>query len=487
MLAEYVKALYQIDDTQNKGKIFALLDRYYGINLDISRSKNIENSELVTSKQLNTLWQAKLTADRALIGVSDDNKAIAVQQADAANEAFLAYRHDTDESQHFSKQQQLSIAQIQALMPKRDILLRYFIDEELSFVVVLTKDDFYVKKLSTQQQIRSWVSDITNSLNARSILTKLKESPLNELLPQSILNSGDHKRLVIIADDTLHQLPFSLLNVAKGSGYKALGASVKLVRTYSAYGFYRQRPNDVNNKKDGLSIALFADPDFQQALSIVDNNHTSKAADNFKQWLFEQPRLTHTKSEVIKIESLFAKKAGIDVLLAVDRKATNAFLLSEQARNANILHIATHGYFDEQNPEQVGLLTAGVKGNGASYGFLGLPELLSKPFNNELVVVSACETMQGHYYKGSGNQNITRGLLAKGAKSVIGTLWKVADRPTSVFMTTFYQHLQRVNGDTALALQLAKQDFRRSGAYRHPIFWAGFVLTATSDSLNLSL
>jgi CHAT domain-containing protein len=69
--------------------------------------------------------------------------------------------------------------------------------------------------------------------------------------------------------------------------------------------------------------------------------------------------------------------------------------------------------------------------------------------------------------------------LAQGADSVVGILWKVADKPTAIFMRYFYQALKTTNGDNAESLRQAQLQLKRKGRYKHPRYWAGFVLTNT--------
>ncbi|MFB2877788.1 CHAT domain-containing protein [Floridanema aerugineum] len=105
----------------------------------------------------------------------------------------------------------------------------------------------------------------------------------------------------------------------------------------------------------------------------------------------------------------------------------------------NILHIATHGEFVPGSVE-------------ASYLLLGTGEKLAIPqienLNNlgnvHLVVLSACETALG----GPGNDGIeiagiSHYFLARGAKSVLSSLWKVNDASTSYLMQQFYENLAK--------------------------------------------
>lgn len=93
----------------------------------------------------------------------------------------------------------------------------------------------------------------------------------------------------------------------------------------------------------------------------------------------------------------------------------------------------------------------------------------------ELMTLSACDTASG---EGKGADSL--GALAElnGAKSVLATLWPVADEETAQLMADFYRTLaQNPAGGKAAALQSAQLKLLKAGGESaHPYFWAPFVL-----------
>lgn len=59
----------------------------------------------------------------------------------------------------------------------------------------------------------------------------------------------------------------------------------------------------------------------------------------------------------------------------------------------------------------------------------------------DLVVLSACDTGLGRAAGGEGYFGFTQALFARGARSVVLSLWEVDDNATSLLMTRFYQNL----------------------------------------------
>ncbi|MBU2098795.1 MAG: CHAT domain-containing protein [Gammaproteobacteria bacterium] len=114
-----------------------------------------------------------------------------------------------------------------------------------------------------------------------------------------------------------------------------------------------------------------------------------------------------------------------------------------------------------------------------------MPELFSYRFNNELVVISGCDTAMGRPLAGEGMIGLTRGFIAQGARHVISTLWPVSDRASADFMAIFYRHLHDL-GHVAQALQAAQNEMQQNTDYRNPFYWAAYVLTSASADQRMS-
>ncbi len=92
----------------------------------------------------------------------------------------------------------------------------------------------------------------------------------------------------------------------------------------------------------------------------------------------------------------------------------------------------------------------------------------------ELVVLSACETGLGDIVGNEGVYGLQRAFKIAGAKYLIMSLWKVDDRSTQAFMTSFYRHWLMEKKTVPEAFRSTQLEMRAkySGAYD----WAGFVL-----------
>jgi len=125
-----------------------------------------------------------------------------------------------------------------------------------------------------------------------------------------------------------------------------------------------------------------------------------------------------------------------------------------------------------------------LEAGGGEDGRLDVHEILGLRLRAHLVTLSACETALGSGYfseapPGDDLVGLTRAFLFAGSPSVLATLWQVDDRSTLELMQRFYARLR--NGDKATALAEAQRKLRNgNGRYRHPYYWAPFVLVGAN-------
>jgi len=210
--------------------------------------------------------------------------------------------------------------------------------------------------------------------------------------------------------------------------------------------------------------------------------------------------LPGTKVEVNRISKVLTNR-GYRVAKETDQEATEKQLKS--VSNPRILHIATHGYFLEDNQLGKGkvfgvnaesaknnpLLRAGLLLAGASKvvdqqaasslensnnGILTAYEAMNLNLSNtDLVVLSACETAVGDVKAGEGVYGLQRAFFAAGAHTMIMSLWKVDDAATQELMTSFYDSWLRY-GNKKTAFKKAQLALKSK--YNEPYYWGAFVL-----------
>lgn len=76
--------------------------------------------------------------------------------------------------------------------------------------------------------------------------------------------------------------------------------------------------------------------------------------------------------------------------------------------------------------------------------------------------------------------SLTRSFFYAGTPAVVASLWSVNDRASAALMESFYRSLSS-GASRAQALREAKAAMRSRARYRHPYYWAGFVLLGDGE------
>ena len=116
---------------------------------------------------------------------------------------------------------------------------------------------------------------------------------------------------------------------------------------------------------------------------------------------------------------------------------------------------------------------------GALLDSLDKRELLRMRIPADLAVLSAAETGKGKIVKGEGIVGLTRAFMFAGAPRVICSLWKVDDEATQALMIKFYELWNPKEGQglgAAAALKEAQAFIRGQDKWKHPYYWAAWVL-----------
>ncbi len=135
------------------------------------------------------------------------------------------------------------------------------------------------------------------------------------------------------------------------------------------------------------------------------------------------------------------REAGREVTLATGAKATVQCLV-DVAAGADVLHLACHALAQPDASGSSRLLLApdllrGDSGDLSEGEVLGL--LTLKP--GVLVNLAGCSTGCTRELRASALGGLVPAFLVAGARSVVATLWPIADAPAAAFQQAFYAHL----------------------------------------------
>lgn len=142
--------------------------------------------------------------------------------------------------------------------------------------------------------------------------------------------------------------------------------------------------------------------------------------------------------------------------------------------SSDIVHLACHGYFREDNPLFSCVVLSDGDGNECPFY---VPDIFNVHLDTSLVTLSACETGVSQYTSGDELLGLMRAFFYAGTPSIVASLWAVNDRSTSVFMESLYKAFIEKKIGRAQALSYAMKATKSIPDYAHPYYWAAFFLS----------
>jgi len=154
-------------------------------------------------------------------------------------------------------------------------------------------------------------------------------------------------------------------------------------------------------------------------------------------------------------------------------RATEAAFKSEAPR-FRVIHIAAHAIVDDRAPMYSAIALAPGSGDTED-GLLEAREVVDLPLDADLAVLSACQTARGKVGSGEGVIGLSWAFFAAGCPTTVVSQWSAESAATAKLMVEFHRRL-RAGESTAKALRGAQRSVRRIAKYRHPFYWAPFVV-----------
>jgi CHAT domain-containing protein len=292
-----------------------------------------------------------------------------------------------------------------------------------------------------------------NSLVVDSNLAFFQELG-NRLLGPVIEYLGDCDVLYLIPHKALHHLPLHAVNI----GGKLLAEYAAIIYLPSASLLRFCQMNNLMRRQKEYS--------YEKALVMGVGTKEDKAV--YRKQFSE---------EAHEVSSLFPETYN---QCFTGLRATKQVFL-DRAPDAGLIHIASHGFFNEKEPLGSGLLLA----HGRTLPSLRDPNedrhiLKAKAFYHlrltaNLVVLNGCLTGMSEVRAGDELFGLARGLFAAGVPTVVLCLWQAHHGAARYFMKSFY-HALLSGSPKALAFQEAQRRLRADSEFEQVRYWAPFVL-----------
>ena len=473
--------------------------RYLSKNLRplFDRAVALYYREYRRSNDRELLWRAFELSERArayslLVEVSHDRRPIGEEEqtlrGDVAQLERRVARGDTS-SRARLEQQRLTLdrlvsaaapsdtyaaapldrAALIAYLQREDChLLQYNLGSELGLLFVLGPDGLleareipHVARLN--DRITDWRTAIEQSHFRRK---SLRPREVQEGLDGNFLARGRalakqllpalhlRPRLCIVPDGGLHYLPFAALPLTSPTGrfsYSAidyLGGSHTIHHAFSAAVLLEQERR--------------APGDYPRQLTAFAPVFATDVGEGLTP-------LRHNTTEVSELSALLPVNRVFTAALA------NRATFERELGKSAVLHLSSHG---RVHPRDARLSFVAFSQSGDTLDrreMLYFNDLRHLRVDNELTVLSACETSLGELVAGETTLSFGSALAAAGSRSTVTTLWRVDDGATKELLLSLYRSLG-AGRSRAAALGAAQEELRNSSDFFHPYYWSGAVL-----------
>jgi CHAT domain-containing protein len=519
---ELEQALFAAERARSRNLLDLLSESYANIRQGVDRG--LLEKEQVQRREIE--GKLELLQTLLLTQKSKEPQKIALQRELAAlnralDQTKAEIRNRSPRYASLTQPRPLNAAQIQELLDDETCLFQYSIGEERSYLWFVTRNNIRPYTLPGREKIHEAVQKLlevikvheppTQSTDIAKQVAKLREAQidypkrafdLSNLVLKPVASRIGFKRIVIVADGPLQYVPFGALPVPNEPNAKAAASGEPLAPLIANYEVIYEPSASVLDliRRDPRrtapgTVAVIADPVFSIRDERVQsgsklNNQTNSVVQEDAHYLkvfrdagdigsasssLRLIRLTHSRKEAKAIVSV--APAGSS-LLALDFDASRSKALSDELRQFKIIHLATHGILNSENPELSGLVFSLVDKEGKpARGFMRLSDVYNLNLPAELVVLSACQTAIGQAAKSEGLTGLTRGFMYAGAARVVASLWKVDDAATAELMKRFYTYMLEKKMPASEALKRAQLDISTlNEEWRPSFYWAGFVL-----------
>lgn len=275
------------------------------------------------------------------------------------------------------------------------------------------------------------------------------------------------QRILVSPDGPLHTVPFAAL--LRGNRYLVQWKPIHSTLSATVYAELKgSRParRDLREERvDAFGNPLYPRPAAGGSPDPVTREVLQRG------WA-----LTPLPSSRKEVEAIAALYPQSHTYLGQDATEERAKSLGT---DSGLIHFACHGLLDERLPLNSALALTMPENpvEGQDNGLLQAWEIFeSMRLDADLVTLSACDTALGKEEGGEGLVGLTRAFQYAGARSVLASLWGVADYSTARFMKRFYGYLHDGKSKDE-ALRAAQIDqIREKGGSSHPFFWAAFEL-----------
>ncbi len=385
----------------------------------------------------------------------------------------------------------LSASDLQKELDAKTLLIEYFVGDRDVFLFTISSEGLQYFQQEKASDFEVSIQDFRQilqltdpsgqeekfSIAAHRLYQYLLEQPLAGWRGDDPL-----KRLKIIPDDLLLQLPFDvLLTSATTAGFNARTAPYLLKKYAISYSYSNQLAFGKRRDRKRIEKARTTFAGF--GLEYDDFTFQGLKGSNLDQVGGKQRnmgRLKYSDDEVLEAAAILGGQTW------VNQKATKAAFL-ENANQYGILHLAMHALVDNEHPLNSALIFS--RPADSSDFLLKAADLYSQRIEADLAVLSACNTGFGSLEKGEGIRSLARAFTYAGCNRLMATLWEASDHSTKDILLAFYETAKASPATPIdILLQEAKLAYLETAppTFTSPSYWAHLMILGNTMPLDTS-
>ncbi len=326
-------------------------------------------------------------------------------------------------------------------LPKNVAVLYPLLFDDRIELLTMNRGKIQQKTILKKPNLKTLINKFREKLATNKNDWKTNAQTLYNWLIKPIILDKQIDTLIIVPNSVFRNIPFAALHDEKTNQF--------LIEKYALV------------ISPGIKLTL--------ATKVIKLDDVQALLSGSKKFIDGAEPLEYVPRELKSIAKIL--KAQTDIILNEDFRLKKVKKMLNSSPYS-ILHFATHGQF-KHDLSQTFLRTYDGK-----ITMDDLEELINinkklKRKQIELLTLSACETALGDDRAALGLAGIA---IKTGVPSVLATLWKVNDQSTQNIIVEFYRQLKENKLSKAKALQQAQKKLLKIEKYKHPYYWAPFIL-----------
>jgi CHAT domain-containing protein len=442
----------------------------------------------------------EIAARRFRLEVSLDRSGSAGPQSQAIRSDIAALRQSLDQIDaqigaasettptHRPADQQIGALNPDGIPPDVAVI-EYWLGADNAFAWVVTHGAVTMARLGPSSRINTEAMALHTALRGFGSVAKADRLEAGERLYATVLGPiapqvATLHTLIFAPDGALHYVPFATLRGSEGGRSAFLVESHDIAVTPSIEMLLHAEKPRVAPAED-RQMLLVADPVYESrdprvagsagaATAELVANRAPSSLLRGATYSGELPRLPGAMQEAAAIAALLPP-AGVDRLDGFS--ATRERFLGASLERYRFIHVASHATTDAEIPQASALILSTVDRLGRNIdGRVFAADFMSFRLQADAVVLSACDTALGKSIAGEGLVGLRYVVLARGARSVVSSLWPASDQVTADLMVRFYSTLLHQHSSVISAWSAANRAMLL-GRYADPGTWGAFMLT----------